>query len=212
MFQKSLNNEGLFLTIEKEMFNFNIKKMNITDVKTAIKVGSAVRIFNDNKKTWNVKWVDGNQDLLTNTSGRVYLITSNGLIKKIGGSQDKGGIKGTLKWYSDSALSGGPSIRTHGIHTFIKEELDNGNEVEFFVIVSDKISVPVKGLFGEEEILSNVNFKDMENKCKQDYLNVMGELPKWNIQERGESWPIYIRESCDYINSNSTKKSKERKK
>ena len=56
--------------------------MNITDVKTAIKVGSAVRIFNDSKKTWNVKWVDGNQDILTNTSGRVYLITSNGLIKK----------------------------------------------------------------------------------------------------------------------------------
>ena len=52
----------------------------------------------------------------------------------------------------------------------------------------------------------------MENKCKQDYLSVMGELPEWNIQERGESWPIYIRESCDYINSNSTKKSKERKK
>lgn len=34
MFQKSLNNEGLFLTIEKEMFNFNIKKNGIKTKNT----------------------------------------------------------------------------------------------------------------------------------------------------------------------------------
>lgn len=186
--------------------------MNIDNVKTAKKIGFAVRVFEDDKKTWDIKWCEGIQDILTDVSGRVYLITSNKQVKKIGGSQDKGGIKGTLKWYSNSALSGSPSVRTHGIHILIKEELDKGNDVEFYSILSDKIKVKVKGLFGEEEILTNVNFKDMENKCKEDYLSVMGILPEWNIQERGESWPIYIRESCDYINSTTTKKSKEKEK
>jgi hypothetical protein len=175
--------------------------MNINKVTTAIKVGKSVRIHNNSKKNWGIIWDENSEDVINNKSGRVYLIVSNGEIKKIGGSQDKGGIKGTLKWYSDSALTGGPSVRTYGIHMFITEELDNGNDVEFYVITSEKVILPVKGLFNEELVFTNVNFKSMENKCKEDYIGVMGELPKWNIQERAESWPIYIREGCDNINN-----------
>jgi hypothetical protein len=184
--------------------------MEISKVTTAIKVGKSVRVYGNNKKNWEIIWENNNDYVINNTSGRVYLIVSNGEIKKIGGSQDKGGIKGTLNWYSNSALTGGPSVRTYGIHMFITEELDNGSDVEFYVITSEKVKLPVKGLFGEETIYTNVNFKSMENKCKEDYINVVGELPKWNIQERGESWPIYIREGCDSINNNSTKQSKKK--
>ena len=126
--------------------------MEINKVTTAIKVGKSVRVYGNNKKNWEIIWENSNINVINNTSGRVYIIVSNGKIKKIGGSQDKGGIKGTLNWYSNSALTGGPSVRTYGIHMFITEELDNGSDVEFYVITSEKVKLPVKGLFGEETI------------------------------------------------------------
>ena len=184
--------------------------MDVIKVKTAKKVGSVVKLNNNDSKKWYVNWSQGNQKILEDTSGRVYIITSNGKIKKIGGSQDKGGIKGTFNWYENNALSGGPSVRTYGIHMLIDEELKKNNVVEIYVILSHKIIASVKGLFGEKMVETNIDFKTMENMCKNDYISVMGSHPEWNFQEKGEKWPIYIREGCNFVNTTSTKKSKNR--
>ena len=56
--------------------------------------------------------------LKTNVS-RVYLIVVDGIIKKIGASQDKGGIKGTFNIYKDGGVKGRPSIRSFGIWYFL---------------------------------------------------------------------------------------------
>lgn len=172
-------------------------------------MGHAFKVENNPIKFWDIKW-NKNDDSLFDTSGRVYFITSNGEIKKIGGSQDKGGIKGTFSWYINNALSGGPSVRTYGIHILIREELDKGNEVEVYSIFSQKIMAPVKGLFGETIIETNIDFKTMENICKNDYISIMGNYPVWNFQERGDKWPIYIREGCNLVNTTSTKNSKKK--
>lgn len=182
--------------------------MRIEKVTTALKIADIFKLDGFATKKWYIKWISGENDILEDTSGRVYIITSNGNIKKIGGSQDKGGVKGTLNWYENSALTGGPSVRTYGIHTLIREELDKGNNVEVYVIISKKITASVKGLFGEKNIQTNVDFKTMENMCKDDYVSEMGSYPEWNFQERGEKWPIYIREGCNLVNLKSTKKSK----
>ena len=203
-FQKS-HNSGIFLLL------IELKKnMNISEVITATKVGEIVKVDYDKKK-WEISWIEDNKDILSDTSGRVYIITSNGVIKKIGGSQDKGGIKGTFNWYENNALSGGPSVRTYGIHILIREELDKGNSVEIYMILSQKIKTAVKGLFKEEIVETNVDFKTMENMCKNDYISIVSSHPEWNFQERGDKWPIYIREGCNLINTTSTKKSKSKK-
>ena len=183
--------------------------MNIDKVITAKKLGNVIKVENNPNKMWDVSWLVG-EEILTDTSGRVYFITSNGIIKKIGGSQDKGGMKGTFAWYTNNALSGGPSVRTYGIHILVKEELDKGNLVEIYSIFSQKIEASVKGLFGEKIVKTNIDFKTMENMCKDDYISVMGDYPEWNFQERGDKWPIYIREGCNLVNTTSTKNSKKK--
>ena len=59
--------------------------MEISKVTTAIKVGKSVRVYGNNKKNWEIIWENNNDYVINNTSGRVYLIVSNGEIKKIGG-------------------------------------------------------------------------------------------------------------------------------
>jgi len=46
----------------------------------------------------------------------------------------------------------------------------------------------------KEKGLTNV-FKEMENKCKEDYKKVEGNFPEWNYQERAIPWPKKIHES-----------------
>lgn len=171
--------------------------MNIEDVKTAIKVATIIE-KNDNNKNrkylWDIKWNDKiNKFILKDNAGRVYLIVSNKIIMKIGGSQQTGGIKSTISTYKNCANSGRPSDRTYGIHIFIREEMNKGNIVEIYMIKSDEVKAPVKGLFGyNEELVSP--FKEMERKCLMDYFKIEGEYPKWNLQERNEPWPKYIQE------------------
>lgn len=169
--------------------------MNINKVKTAFKVADVVLdkehgirhikfIFLNNLTDEKNKQLD--RKVLRDNSGRIYLIVSNGEIKKIGGSECKGGIINTMSFYQ-GGMQGGPSIRTFGIHILIKEELEKGNKVKIYMITSKKAKMKVKGLFSEEEMKVSA-FRDMENKCKQDYISIEGKLPPWNFQERGEVW------------------------
>lgn len=169
--------------------------MNIKNVKTAFKVANVIldrehkvrrikfvflnKLFNEHKKPIDSK-------ILKDESGRIYLIVSGGKIMKIGGSECKGGIKTTMSFYQ-GGMQGGPSIRTYGVHILIKEELQKGKRLEIYMISSSKTKMKVKGLFNEEEMEVSA-FRDMERKCKKDYISVEGELPPWNFQERGEVW------------------------
>jgi hypothetical protein len=169
--------------------------MNIQEVKTAFKVADAVQDAEHKVRKMKFVFLDQIRDekgnlldkkILTDPAGRVYLLVSNGIIKKIGGSESKGGIRNTLSSYQ-SGLQGGPSIRTYGIHRLIAEELEQGNEIEVYMITSQKARMKVKGLFGEEEIDVGA-FRDMEERCKKDYRVRMGENPPWNFKERNEDW------------------------
>jgi hypothetical protein len=71
-------------------------------------------------------------------------------------------------------MQGGPSLRSYGIHLLIKEALEEGSRVEIYLITSRGVKAPVKGLFSEERKNTNV-FKEMENKCKEDYKKIEGD-------------------------------------
>ena len=169
--------------------------MDIDDVKTAFKVADVILdkehhvrhikfVFLEKIKDENGEPLD--TSILKDDAGRIYLIVSNGRIMKIGGSQCKGGIKATMSFYQ-GGMQGGPSIRTYGIHIMLKEELKKRKKVEIYMITSTKTKMLVKGLFKEEELEVSA-FKDMENKCKKDYLEKEGNYPPWNFQEKGEPW------------------------
>jgi len=177
--------------------------MKINEVKTATWAGK-VRLVKDNpKKLWEVDWNKENIKNLKNNNGRVYLITSNKKIMKIGGSQAKGGLISTIKAYQDNGLTGKPSVRTYGIHIYIYEELMKNNEVEIYMIGSKKVKGKIHGLYHEtKEMMLKIDFKEIENLCKKEYKEKMGKYPDWNFQENKNTWPQRISDGRDLICKN----------
>lgn len=176
--------------------------MNIKDVKTSFKIADVVLDKKHKQNYIKINFLSELTDekgkkldksILRDDAGRVYIIAVDGVIKKIGGSQSKGGIKATLSFYQ-SAMQGGPSLRSYGIHLLMKESLEKGKSVEIYLITSQSVKAPVKGLFSEEKKSTNV-FKEMEDKCKEDYKKREGDFPEWNYQERAVPWPKETHES-----------------
>ena len=166
--------------------------MNISEVTTAFKVGQFAINTAGNKARLRISWEDLGKDVLKDNSGRVYLLVVNDVIKKIGGSVSKGGIKSTMSFY-ESGNCGRPSIRSYGINQLIFEELCLGNMVEVYMIQSEMVIAPVTGLFGKSDM--NISaFKEMEEQCVSDYVAQTGGFPDWNYQEAGKPWEDYIQE------------------
>lgn len=180
--------------------------MNIKNAKTAFKIADVI-LNKEHKKNHikfnylkEIKDEEGkklDKDILRKRSGFVYLIVINGRIKKIGGSQGKGGIKSTMNFY-EGAMQGGPSIRSYGIHLLIKKELEQGKKAEIYVIVSKEVKTEIRGLF-EIHKGNVVAFKEMEERCNEDYKSITGKYPEWHFQSRGRGagyrWPKWIRKS-----------------
>ncbi|HBJ76968.1 MAG TPA: type II restriction endonuclease [Porphyromonadaceae bacterium] len=169
--------------------------MKITEVKTAFKIAD-VKI--KEKDILEFKYLDSiyneKGELLPNNIlklnvPRVYIIVSNGIIKKIGGSEDKNGMKGTLHIYQDGGINGQPSQRSIGVWWLLFHELINNNKVEVYMIYQDLFDEKVKGLFGETIKKVSISYKYIEGQCLADYYSVEGHNPEWNYQENHEVWP-----------------------
>lgn len=191
--------------------------MNIKNVKTAFKVADVV-LDKEHPKNHiklnylpeiiNEKGEKTDNNVLKDRKGLVYLIVVDGEIKKIGGSQGKGGIKSTMSFYQ-AAMQGRPSIRSYGIHMHMKESLDSGCNVEIYIINANEITGPVKGLFSEDEGVKKIAvFKEMEDKCKEDFISEEGKYPEWNYQEQGFPWPTSVQEKHNQYLATTIKKEK----
>ena len=172
--------------------------MKISEVKTAFKICDVSWDGKGEKLTFNylnpLYDENGNllsQDILKENLARVYLIVVDDEIYKIGGSQDKGGIKGTLNIYQTGGVNGSPSIRSFGIWYFLFNTITHNHKIEFYMIYQDNFNTQVKGLFGFHNVENaSLNYKLLEECCEEDYkLHEHGRLPRWNIQEQGADWP-----------------------
>jgi hypothetical protein len=107
-------------------------------------------------------------------------------------------------------MQGRPGISRFGTHILIKEALDKGSKVEIYMISSEEIEAPVKGLFSDKGEMQKVAvFKEMEDKCKADYKVKENNYPDWNFQENGKPWPTYIQEKHNqYLSTTIGKKEK----
>lgn len=195
--------------------------MHIKQVKTAFKIADVENTPNSTKLKFNylknLKDENGQllpKDFLTRNYSRVYLIVVNGIIKKIGASQDKGGIKKTLSIYSDGGVKGRPSIRSFGIWFFLYSTILQGNKIEIYMIYHEDFTAKVKGLFGYH-IVSNasINCKLIEECCIKDYRAMENnKYPDWNVQEQGKDWPEKIKKEHSFITNKSLKSKTKRKK
>ncbi len=166
--------------------------MNIKDVKTAVKVGDFVLRENSKNKIDINYSPNIDKKILRDDLARVYLIIQDGVIKKIGGSIQKGGIKGTVSFYT-GAMTGSPGRPRFIIHLLIEEALKNKSKVELYMITSPKTLATVNGLFGAKKI-KIASFKEMEDLCKSDYYSVEKRYPDWNFQENHQPYPSELEE------------------
>lgn len=161
--------------------------MKISEVKTATKIGNFILKENHRNKI-DLKYLSNlSKGFLEDDSARIYLIVRDGIIKKIGGSASKGGIKATMVFYI-SAMTGSPGVPRFVVHLLIAEALKKKSKVELYMITSPKTLATIRGLFGEKKV-EIASFKEMEDFCKSDYFSKEGKYPEWNFQENHEPYP-----------------------
>lgn len=161
--------------------------MNIKDVKTAVKIGDFILRGNQKNKI-DIRYSPNiDKKILTDNSARIYLIIQNEIIKKIGGSASKGGIRATMVPYI-SAMTGSPGAPRFVVHLLIEKALRNKSKVELFMITSPRTLAKVSGLFGYKRV-AIASFKEMENLCKSDYYSREKKYPDWNFQENHQPYP-----------------------
>lgn len=161
--------------------------MNIKDVKTAIKVGDFV-LRKNNKNKIDIEYsLNIDKKILTDDSARIYLIIQDGFIKKIGGSIQKGGIKGTVSFYT-GAMTGSPGRPRFILHLLIEKALKSKSKVDLYMITSPKTLAMVNGLFRAKK-MKIASFKEMEDLCKSDYYSIEKKYPDWNFQENHQPYP-----------------------
>lgn len=174
--------------------------MKIIDVKTAMKVGDFVLRENHRNKI-NIKYLPNlSEDILNDDIARVYLFVQDGIIKKIGGSSSKGGIKATMNFYV-SAMTGSPGVPRFVIHLLIAKALKNGSKVELYMITSPKALATINGLFGPKKV-EIASFKEMEDLCKSDYYSIEKRYPNWNFQENHEPYPAQLAQQHNQYQQN----------
>jgi hypothetical protein len=176
--------------------------MKINKVKTAFKIADVELIPNNTRLNFNylenLKDENRNklpQSILRENVARVYLIVVDGEIKKIGGFQDKGGIKHTLSIYRDGGIGGRPSTRSFGIWYFLYSTILEKHKIEFYMIYQPNFEAEIKGLFGYNKVTNaSYSYKLLENCCMNDYLaKNKGKYPDWNVQEQAGDWPAEIK-------------------
>ncbi|MCG2690265.1 hypothetical protein L6252_03230 [Candidatus Parcubacteria bacterium] len=161
--------------------------MNIKEVKTAMKIGNFSLKKNHRNKI-DLKYLPSlDKKILTDSLARIYLIVQDGIIKKIGGSTSRGGIKATMNFYT-SSMTGSPGVPRFIIHLLIERALKNKAKIELFMITSPKTLAKVNGLFGSKKV-EIASFKEMENLCKADYYSREKRYPDWNFQENHQPYP-----------------------
>lgn len=195
--------------------------MRIQDVKTAFKIADVIWDGKGTKLLFEyltiIKDENGKvlpQNILTENVARVYLIVVNDEIYKIGGSQDKGGMKGTLRIYQDGGIKGRPSIRSFGVWYFLFYTITTQKtKIEIYMIYQKNFKAKVKGLWGFHTVNNAaISYKLMEECCINDFRKKEKKAyPKWNIQEQGADWPLEIKTEHANITKNSLSNFSKRK-
>jgi hypothetical protein len=159
--------------------------MNIDHVTNAIRAGHLTT--SNTKKLIFVPDSTRSKDELCNNAGRVYFLTIDGIIVKIGGSQCKGGIKGTIGWYLNG-FAPKNSPRTYCVWNYMYQALNEGKSVEFYFISSKIITETIPTMNGFIQTQIPLDYHQIEHACVNEYVAIEGTHPFLNMQESGGKW------------------------
>ena len=130
-----------------------------------------------------------------NPTGRTYIITIDEEIIKIGGSQTKGGIDGTVGAYLSGGKKGkkgsgkGNSKRTYAVWKYLIDAVKAGKKVEIYFKLLPCLEKEVQGLDGTLELLTIYDdYHQYENQLVQNFKKITGRFPILNTQEAGTKW------------------------
>lgn len=137
--------------------------------------------------------------------GRVYLITVDDEIYKIGGSSDKSGIKNTITSYL-SGDKGSPGKNRFALNILIKKEINNGKLVKVYMIICPETFVRINGLTTTEEMVPVFAYKEIEKLCLKDYEEFEKSKPLWNFKEGGKEIPEDIKIAYNKYDQKKLKK------
>jgi hypothetical protein len=161
--------------------------MNINHVTNAKRVGQIGISATHAKKLTFIADSSITRDELRDDTGRVYFITINGEIKKIGGSQCKGGIQSTIGAYL-GGFAQGMCPRSYCGWNFLRQHVVAGDLVEFWFILAPTITATIPTMNGSIQQQIAVDFHQIETACVQEYLEVEKDYPVLNMQESGRKW------------------------
>lgn len=161
--------------------------MHIKSVTNATRVGQIELHSTHDKKLVLVPDAKITRNELKNKTGRVYFLTVDGYIKKIGGSQSKGGIQDTIGAYL-SGFSVGRSPRSFCGWRYIRNEIQAGKKVEFYFILAPMTKAKIPSMSGYKDLDIAVDFHQIETACVEEFVATEGEYPLLNMQESGKRW------------------------
>ena len=153
---------------------------------------------------WEIKG-----DVTKDKSGRIYFFvevdsTKTKKIIKIGKSNDKKGIKGTLSFYTNT-LSGSPSITRFSVHHLIRKKLDDNKSILVFTKFVESVKSTVFGLTSKKDIFVPLDVTYYEKQYLDDFKEIFETYPEWNFQESGNKLPIYLVENYAKFMGNKNK-------
>jgi len=154
------------------------------DLSQWVKLGEI--FLNDNKLSLNTTCL---KEYRKNPRGRLYILTNNSKIVKIGGSQDKGGIEATISAYFRGDIGKTESMRNYAICKYMKQELLAGNRLEVYFLLLPIVEVEIPTFNGKKykkEI--PIDFHTVEKEFVDEYHKINGVYPDLNIQESNRTW------------------------
>ena len=101
------------------------------------------------------------EEIYRDVTARVYIISSDNIIKKIGGSADKAGVISTMRGYIAGAQGAAGKSRFICMHLFRDElRLNESERLEVHLIQGERITYEAQGLFTTRNAVSN-DFKSI---------------------------------------------------
>jgi hypothetical protein len=191
-----------------------MKDLNIKQFSNVIRVGEIVKgtklvkskkyiLYNS---ILNLMW-DGKFNLKKECLSIVYILTVNGIIKKIGRTDGMGGISAGLSFYLNAGTDD-PGLNRFVINRFIRDAIEQNQKVEVYMFYLDQIEILIPTLFGPKIEKVSINSMVMESKSLQEYYLLTGKYPDWNYQEAGFNLPGKLHEEYGNYKSRRGKKLK----
>jgi hypothetical protein len=160
--------------------------MKIDHITQMVRVGE-IKTQDGTKKLVFIPDLNMLKSQLRDKRGRVYAVVVDGVIEKLGGSQDAGGIQGTIGWYLNGWAKGN-SERSYCTWNFFTKKINAGKKVEIYAVWAPMVDVEIPTMNGTITKTLPVDFHTIEKAFNDEYYKIEGKHPTLNMQESGQRW------------------------